>query len=79
MTQQIDYKQMAMVLLAVSDALHAALKHKGLEADDITFALEDGQGNTTTQTTTVEAVTDACRQALGVPKQAITTTEHEMD
>lgn len=78
MTQQIDFKQMAMMLLAVSDALHAALKHKGLEADDITFAMENDEGEVRTQTTTVDVVLDACRHALNLPKQTITTTEHEV-
>ena len=78
MTQQIDYKQMAMVLLSVSEALHAALKHKGLEADDITFALIDAHGHEVNKTTTVDAVIDACRHALKLPKQNITTTEHEV-
>lgn len=76
--KSVDYKQMAMILLAVSEALHAALKHKGLEADDITFALTDAQGNEVNKTTTVDAVIDACRLALDLPRQTITTTEHEV-
>ena len=78
MTAQIDYKQMAMVLLAVSEALHAALKHQGMEADDITFLVEDDKGNSKEQVSTVDAVIDACRHALNMPRHTITTTEHPL-
>ncbi len=78
MTQEIDFKRVAMFLLAVSDGLHAALKHKGLEADDITFAVENADGEVRSITTTVEAILDDCRVALGLPRQTVTTTEHEV-
>ena len=78
MTQQIHYKQMARLLLAVSEALHAAIKHQGLEANDITFEVQDADGNVSTQVSTVEDVIEACRDALGIPRRVITTTEHEV-
>lgn len=76
--QNVNYKQMAMVLLAATESLNAALTHQGVECNDITFVLTDDQGKATEVTTTIESLISSAKYAMGLPPSAITATEHEV-
>lgn len=78
MTEQIDYKQMAMVLLSTCDAMKAALEHANIEPAEITFVMTDKDGNAHETTSTVDGLMIACRYALGMQANQVTTTEHSL-
>ena len=76
--QTVNYKQMAMVLLAATESLNAALTHQGVECNDITFVLTDDEGRATEVTTTIETLISSAKYALGQAPSHITTSEQEV-
>ncbi len=77
MTQTVDYKQLAHVLLATCEALYASMQHANIEVDDITFRLSDKNGNEHDSTSTVEVLLMSCRYALGLQNAKIVATEQK--
>lgn len=76
--ENVNYRQMAMVLLAASEAMLAALKHRGLECDDITLEYENDDGSKTSVTTTVDAIIGSCGYALGVGNRRYQVREQDV-
>lgn len=75
--ENVNYRAMSMVLLAATEALYAAVKHRGLECDDITLVYGNDDGSTTETTTTVEIIIASAQHALGVPKREYIVKDSE--